>query len=31
MCFEREAAECHRSMVADALVEARATLRIVHL
>ena len=31
MCLEREAAECHRSMVADALVEARATLRIVHL
>lgn len=31
MCFEREAADCHRSMVADALVEARATLRIVHL
>jgi uncharacterized protein (DUF488 family) len=31
MCFEREAAECHRSMVADALVEAAATLRIVHL
>jgi len=31
MCFEREAAECHRSVVADALVEAGATLRILHL
>src|ERR1700752_2136195 len=31
MCFEREAADCHRSMVADALVEAGAPLRIVHL
>jgi uncharacterized protein (DUF488 family) len=31
MCFERDAAECHRSMVADALVEAGAPSRIVHL
>jgi uncharacterized protein (DUF488 family) len=31
MCFERDAVECHRSMVADALVEAGAPLRIVHL
>jgi len=31
MCFEREEAECHRSVVADALVEAGATLRILHL
>jgi uncharacterized protein (DUF488 family) len=31
MCFEREAAECHRSMVADALVQAGAALRPVHL
>jgi uncharacterized protein (DUF488 family) len=31
MCFEREAAECHRSMVADALVGAGVPLRIVHL
>jgi uncharacterized protein (DUF488 family) len=31
MCFEREAAECHRSMVADALVQAGPALRTVHL
>jgi len=30
MCFERAAAECHRSMVADALVEVGAVL-IAHL
>jgi uncharacterized protein (DUF488 family) len=30
MCFEREAAECHRSMVADALAEV-GTVRVVHL
>jgi uncharacterized protein (DUF488 family) len=30
MCFERDAAECHRSMVADALVEGGAVLEIVH-
>ena len=30
MCFERAAAECHRSMVADALVEGGAVL-IAHL
>jgi uncharacterized protein (DUF488 family) len=30
MCFERDAAECHRSMVADALAED-GTVRIVHL
>jgi uncharacterized protein (DUF488 family) len=31
MCFEREAAECHRSMVADALAQVGATVKIVHL
>ena len=31
MSFEREAAHCHRSLVADALVEAGVPLRIVHL
>ena len=31
MCFERDAAKCHRSIVADALVEAGEPFRIVHL
>jgi uncharacterized protein (DUF488 family) len=31
MCFERDAAECHRSMVADALAEVGAAVKIVHL
>jgi uncharacterized protein (DUF488 family) len=31
MCFERDAAACHRSVVADALAEMGATVNIVHL
>jgi uncharacterized protein (DUF488 family) len=31
MCFERDAAECHRSVVADALVTARVMSKVVHL
>jgi uncharacterized protein (DUF488 family) len=31
MCFEHDPAECHRSMVADALVEAGAVVEIAHL
>ena len=31
MCFEHDAAECHRSLIADALVESGAAVSIVHL
>jgi uncharacterized protein (DUF488 family) len=31
MCFERDATECHRSMVVDALAQVGATVKIVHL
>jgi uncharacterized protein (DUF488 family) len=31
MCFEHDAAECHRSVVADALVRARVISKVVHL
>jgi uncharacterized protein (DUF488 family) len=31
MCFEHDASECHRSMVAEALAEAGATSQVVHL
>jgi hypothetical protein len=31
MYFEHDAAECHRSMVADALVEAGAMTKVAHL
>ena len=31
MCFEHDAGECHRSIVADALVEAGTVMQIVHL
>jgi uncharacterized protein (DUF488 family) len=31
MCFEHDAAECHRSMVAEALAEAGAMSQVVHL
>jgi uncharacterized protein (DUF488 family) len=31
MCFEHDAAECHRSMVADALFEAGEVKEIAHL
>jgi uncharacterized protein (DUF488 family) len=31
MCFEHDAAECHRSMVAGALVRAGTTSQVVHL
>jgi phytoene dehydrogenase-like protein len=31
MCFEHDASECHRSMVAEALAKAGAMLQIVHL
>jgi uncharacterized protein (DUF488 family) len=31
MCFEHEAAECHRSMVAEALASTGTTLQVVHL
>ena len=31
MCFEHDAAECHRSMVADALMRAETISQVVHL
>jgi uncharacterized protein (DUF488 family) len=31
MCFEHDAAECHRSLVASALVRAGAISQVVHL
>ncbi|MDT5279907.1 MAG: hypothetical protein QOJ20_1102 [Mycobacterium sp.] len=31
MCFERDAIECHRSTVADALAEAGGAVEIAHL
>jgi uncharacterized protein (DUF488 family) len=31
MCFEHDATECHRSMVADALRQAGVISRVVHL
>jgi uncharacterized protein (DUF488 family) len=31
MCFERNASECHRAMVADALVELNPSLHVRHL
>ena len=31
LCFEHDAARCHRSMVADALVEAGAVTTVAHL
>jgi uncharacterized protein (DUF488 family) len=31
MCFEHDASECHRSMVAEALAEAGAMSQVVHL
>jgi len=31
LCFEHDAARCHRSMVADALVEAGAVTTVTHL
>ena len=31
MCFEHDAAECHRSMVAEALAEAGGMSQVVHL
>jgi uncharacterized protein (DUF488 family) len=31
MCFERDAAACHRSVVADVLAKMEATVKIVHL
>jgi len=31
MCFERNASECHRAMVADALVELNPSLHVSHL
>jgi uncharacterized protein (DUF488 family) len=31
MCFEHDAAQCHRSIVAEALAEAGATSQVVHL
>jgi uncharacterized protein (DUF488 family) len=31
LCFEHDAAQCHRTLVADALVEAGVTSKVVHL
>ena len=31
LCFEHDAARCHRSMVADALVKAGAVTAVTHL
>jgi uncharacterized protein (DUF488 family) len=31
MCFERNPTECHRAMVAEALVELKPSLHVSHL